>query len=238
MIWKLNNSVTPETKVKGGSQAAFLFLILAGLFITSLVTCNLIANKFVAVDLGFKTFQVSAGILPYPLTFLITDILSEVYGRQKTNAVVITGFFSSLLVLFILYLGHMFPALENSPVSQGEYASVFRNSWRVISASMLAYLAAQFIDVRIFHFWKRKTKGKHLWFRNNFSTIFSQLIDTILVTTVIFIGVASTDFITGLILDGWLFKVLFAAADTLIIYPVVYAIRKYFKLKSAEEIAF
>lgn len=225
-------------KKKGGSQAAFLFLVLAGLFVTSLVTCNLIANKFVSVNMGFKTFEVSAGILPYPLTFLITDILSEVYGRRKTNAVVVTGFFSSVLVLLILYLGHLFPALENSPVTQEEYASVFRNSWRVISASMLAYLTAQFVDVRIFHFWKRKTKGRYLWFRNNFSTMFSQLVDTILVTSVIFVGIASTEFITGLILDGWLFKVLFAAADTLIIYPVVFGIRRYFNLKPAQEIDF
>ena len=221
-----------------GSSAAFLFLILAGLFITSLVTCNLIANKFVSVDLGFKTFQVSAGILPYPLTFLITDILSEIYGRKKTNAVVITGFVSSILVLGILYLGHIFPTLEHSPVTEQEYASVFRNSWRVISASMLAYLVAQFIDVRIFHFWKQRTRGKYLWFRNNFSTMFSQLVDTVLVTSVIFIGVASADFITDLILDGWLFKVLFAAADTLIIYPVVFGIRRYFKIQAAEEIDF
>lgn len=212
--------------------------MLAGLFVTSLVTCNLIANKFVSVNMGFKTFEVSAGILPYPLTFLITDILSEVYGRRKTNAVVVTGFFSSVLVLLILYLGHLFPALENSPVTQEEYASVFRNSWRVISASMLAYLTAQFVDVRIFHFWKRKTKGRYLWFRNNFSTMFSQLVDTILVTSVIFVGIASTEFITGLILDGWLFKVLFAAADTLIIYPVVFGIRRYFNLKPAQEIDF
>jgi uncharacterized integral membrane protein (TIGR00697 family) len=234
----LNKEIKNSKKVVGGSQAAFLFLILAGLFVTSLVTCNLIANKFVSVNLGFKTFEVSAGILPYPLTFLITDILSEVYGRRKTNAVVVTGFFSSILVLFILYLGHQFPALENSPVTQEEYASVFRNSWRVISASMLAYLTAQFVDVRIFHFWKRKTKGRHLWFRNNFSTMFSQLVDTILVTSVIFVGVASTEFITELILDGWLFKVLFAAADTLIIYPVVFGIRRYFDLKPAQEIDF
>ena len=238
MILKLNKTSEHSKKVKGGSQAAFLFLILAGLFITSLVTCNLIANKFVSVNLGFKTFEVSAGILPYPLTFLITDILSEVYGRRKTNAVVITGFFSSVLVLLILYLGHLFPALENSPVTQEEYASVFRNSWRVISASMLAYLTAQFVDVRIFHFWKRKTRGKYLWFRNNFSTMFSQLVDTVLVTSVIFVGVASTEFITGLILDGWLFKVLFAAADTLVIYPVILGIRRYFDLKPAQEIEF
>lgn len=217
-------------------KAAFLYLGLAALFIASLVTCNLIANKFVMVDLGFKEFRVSAGILPYPLTFLITDILSEIYGRRRTNAVVAVGFFSSLLVLLILYLGAVFPVIESSPVTEGEYNSVFQNSWRVITASMLAYLTAQFLDVRLFHFWKKLTNGRHLWFRNNFSTIFSQLVDTILVVTVIFIGSAGFDFITQLILDGWLFKIIFAAADTVVIYLVVYLFRRYFGLSQGEEI--
>ncbi len=190
------------------------------------------------VDLGFATFNISAGVLPYPLTFLITDILSEIYGRKKTNAVVASGFFATLLVLLILYLGHSFPALENSPVTQEEYASVFRNSWRVMSASMLAYLGAQFLDVRLFHFWKKLTNGKKLWLRNNFSTMLSQLVDTVLVTTVIFIGIEDFSFIGSLIWDGWLFKVLFAAADTLVIYVIIYFFRKSFKLKPGEEIEF
>ncbi len=219
-------------------RAGLIYLMLAALFIASLVTCNLIANKFVRVDLGFATFNVSAGVLPYPLTFLITDILSEVYGRKRTNAVVASGFFATLLVLLILYLGHSFPALDNSPVSEEEYASVFRNSWRVISASMLAYLGAQFLDVRLFHFWKRLTNGKKLWLRNNFSTMLSQFVDTVLVTTVIFIGIEDFEFISGLIWDGWLFKVLFAAADTLVIYIVIYFFRKSFGLKPGEEIEF
>lgn len=212
--------------------------MLAALFIASLVTCNLIANKFVQVDLGFATFNISAGVLPYPLTFLITDILSEVYGRKRTNAVVASGFFATLLVLLILYLGHLFPALDNSPVTQEEYASVFRNSWRVMSASMLAYLGAQFLDVRLFHFWKRLTNGKKLWLRNNFSTMLSQLVDTVLVTTVIFIGIEDFNFIGSLIWDGWLFKVLFAAVDTVVIYIIIYFFRKSFNLKPGEEIEF
>lgn len=221
---------------KLAQRAPFIYLLLAALFIASLVTCNLIANKFVSVDFGFAAFKVSAGVLPYPITFLITDILSEIYGRRRTNAVVISGFFATLLVLLILFLGHSFPALENSPVSEEQYASVFQNSWRVFSASMLAYLGAQFLDVRLFHFWKGLTKGKHLWLRNNFSTILSQLVDTILVTTVIFIGVEDLEFIGSLVWDGWLFKVIFAAADTIVIYLVIYWFRKSFKLKPGEEI--
>ena len=93
-----------------------IYLFLASLFIAALVTCNIIANKFVTVDLGFKVFTISVGILPYPITFLITDILSEIYGRQKTNQVVYSGFAVSLFVLFMLWLGHSFDAIPESPV--------------------------------------------------------------------------------------------------------------------------
>lgn len=223
-----------DTKKEHGR---LLYLILSGLFVSALVSCNLIANKFISIDLGFKTFIISAGVLPYPLTFLITDLLSEIYGRKKTNAVVLTGLIASFLVLFILYLGGSFNAIDDSPVSDVVYGSVFQNSRKIILASMLAYTIAQFVDVRVFHFWKKLTKGKHLWIRNNFSTIFSQLLDTILVTTVIFIGVKDVDFISGLVWDGWLFKSIFAAADTLVIYILVFFIRSYFNLKKSEELA-
>ena len=87
---------------KSKNSELYLFITLTSLFIAALITCNLIANKFVEIDLGFKTFIVSAGILPYPLTFLITDILSEIYGRKMTNRVVMSGFFASMMVLFFL----------------------------------------------------------------------------------------------------------------------------------------
>tara|TARA_A100001015_G_scaffold291804_1_gene366414 strand:+ start:402 stop:839 length:438 start_codon:yes stop_codon:yes gene_type:complete len=128
------------------------YLILAGIFIASLVTCNLIANKFVTVDLGFKVFIVSAGILPYPFTFLVTDLISELYGQKKANLVVFAGFIASMFVLLFLWLGGQFNAIPDSLVTDQTYDSVFRNAWRIIAASMTAYLFAQFIDVRIFHF--------------------------------------------------------------------------------------
>ena len=211
-------------------------MLLAALFVTALVTCNLIANKFISVDLGFKTFVISAGVLPYPATFLITDILSEIYGRRRTNEVVFAGFAASVFVLFILWLGHQFPAIENSPVNDDQYGTVFQNSWRVISASMIAYLAAQLIDIRIFHFWKGVTKGKHLWLRNNFSTIFSQLVDTTLVVSVIFIGLTPVANIGQMILDGWLFKIICAVVDTIFIYAAVGWFRKRFALAHGEEL--
>jgi len=201
------------------------YIILAGIFIASLVTCNLIANKFVTVNLGFKVFIVSAGILPYPLTFLVTDLISEIYGQKKANLIVFSGFVASIFVLSFLWLGAQFNSIPNSIVDDFTYNAVFQNAWRLITASMVAYLFAQFIDVRVFHFWKKLTNGKHLWLRNNGSTIASQLIDTTLVISILFVGVWDTNQILSAIIDGWIFKMLMALIDTPIIYAVIYFLK-------------
>ena len=201
------------------------YIFLSAIFIASLVTCNLIANKFVTVDLGFKVFIISAGILPYPLTFLVTDLISELYGQKKANLVVFSGFVASMFVLLFLWLGGQFNAIPSSIVNDDIYNSVFQNAWRIIAASMIAYLFAQFIDVRIFHFWKKLTNGKHLWLRNNGSTIASQLVDTTLVIMILFVGVWESDQIISAIIDGWLFKMLMAAIDTPIIYGIIHLLR-------------
>ena len=202
-----------------------LYIFLCAIFISSLVTCNLIANKFVTVDLGFKVFIVSAGILPYPLTFLVTDLISELYGQKKANIVVFSGFVASMFVLSFLWLGGQFNAIPDSIVNDDTYNNVFQNAWRIIAASMIAYLFAQFIDVRIFHFWKRLTNGKHLWLRNNGSTIASQLVDTTLVVMILFVGVWEPRNIVSAIIDGWLFKMLMAAIDTPIIYGIIHLLK-------------
>jgi len=217
-------------------KADKLYLFLAALFITALIVCNLIANKFVSVDLGFKVFTLSAGVLPYPITFLITDILSEIYGRKKTNQVVMMGFSALIFTLFILWLGSVFPSIEDSPVSDELFQQAFGNSWRVIMSSMVAYLIAQLVDVRLFHFWKGLTGGKHLWLRNNASTIVSQLVDTTLVVMVLFAGSLEMSIIGSYIFDGWTFKALTALADTPILYFSTWLIRRQLKLKFGQEV--
>lgn len=226
-----------EVNKKQRQKADNLYLTLAGLFITALVVCNLIANKFVSVDLGFYTFTLSAGVLPYPITFLITDILSEMYGRKKTSRVVLMGFAALLFTILILWLGKQFAAIESSPVSDSVYNAAFGNSQRVIFASMTAYLVAQLVDVRSFHFWKRLTNGKMLWLRNNASTMLSQLVDTTLVVGVLFYGKESFETMSGFIIDGWLFKALAAFVDTIPIYIIVWIIRRQFNLKWGQEIS-
>lgn len=212
-------------------QREVVFLFFAGLFIAALVVCNLIAGKFVYVDLGFLGFStpfvVSAGVLPYPVTFLVTDILSEIYGRKRANRVVLSGLFASIFVLGVLVLGAQFDAVEGSRVDDATYNTVFGTGSRAIIASMIAYLCAQFIDIRLFHFWKRLTNGKHLWLRNNASTITSQLLDSALVVTVLFAGVDQwpASRILATILDLWVFKMLVALADTPLFYGAVYLLR-------------
>ena len=211
------------------------YVILSAIFIASLITCNLIANKFVTVDLGFKVFIVSAGILPYPLTFLVTDLISELYGQKKANLVVFSGFIASIFVLFFLWLGGQFSSIPSSVVGDYTYDVVFQNAWRIIAASMVAYLFAQFIDVKIFHFWKKLTNGKHLWLRNNGSTIVSQLVDTALVVSILFVGVWDSSQIINAIIDGWLFKMLMAFIDTPIIYGIIHLLKGKIDIANIEE---
>lgn len=234
----LNPEILPVRKLR----IEYTYLLLSGMFVALLVVCNLIANKFVTVNLGFLGFDnpfiLSAGVLPYPLTFLITDVLSEFYGKKRTNKVIITGFVASIIILGVLMLASWFPSIEGSPVSDETYNMVFKNSWRVIGASMIAYLFAQFVDVKLFHFWKGLTKGKHLWIRNNGSTVLSQFVDTALVVSVLFIGVKSFQDIQSMIIDGWLFKAMVALLDTPIFYALVYFGRKVFDLNPGEELEF
>jgi len=215
-----------------------VYLILAALFITSLVVSNLIFQKFFSWNFfGIYTFEISVGILPYPLTFLVTDLISEIYGKKKANQVVVMGIFASFFSLLIIYVSDMVPATEWSPVDDSLFTKVFGFSMIAVFSSMIAYLLAQFVDIRIYHFWKKKTKGRHLWLRNNFSTITSQFLDTF---SILFLlcsfGVIEWSLFTKLLISGFLFKVLVAFMDTPILYAAVHFFRKLFKLEIGEEI--
>jgi uncharacterized integral membrane protein (TIGR00697 family) len=224
--------------IKDKQLADSIYLILAALFIASLVASNLIFQKFFYWEpFGLYRFEISVGILPYPITFLITDVLSEIYGKKKANRVVIAGIFASFFSMFIILIADFAPAIENSPINDEIFHQVFGLSPLAVFASMIAYLFAQFIDIRIFHFWKKLTSGKHLWLRNNFSTFASQFIDTF---TVLFLlctfKILPWPIFTSLLISGFLFKVIIAALDTPLLYLIVYAFRKRFNLKIGEEI--
>jgi len=226
--------------LKDKLKAQKIYMILSALFIASLVVSNLIFQKFFYWDFfGLYTFEISVGILPYPVTFLVTDIISEVYGKKKANQVVTTGIFASFFSLLIIYSADAVPATTWSPISDSLFEKVFGATAIAVFASMAAYLLAQYIDIQLFHFWKKLTKGKHLWLRNNFSTFLSQFVDTF---SVLFLlcsfGKIDWELFGGLLLSGFLFKVLIAALDTPFLYAAVYGLRRIFKLKPAEELKF
>ena len=220
-----------------------LYLYLAALFITSLVVSNLIFQKFFywyPFDweiMGNSLFELSVGILPYPITFLVTDLISEIFGKKAANRVVVAGIFASFFSMGILLLAGVVPALPNSPIDDATFKNVFALSPIAVLASMMAYLFAQFIDIRIYHFWKNLTKGRHLWLRNNFSTFASQFIDTFTVVGLLCVfGVLPWDSFLGLLISGVVFKILVALIDTPLLYLSVNWIRSYFKLDINEEI--
>lgn len=232
--------VQPATLSPNDREHALrLYLLLGALFIAALITCNLIFRKFFVwspADSDFS-FEQSVGILPYPITFLITDLISEVFGARRANQVVIAGLVASVFVLGIITIAGIAPAVDWSPVSDEQYNHVFGQTALAVGASMAAYLVAQFIDIRVFHFWKRVTKGKMLWVRNNFSTLTSQFVDT---TTVVLLlclgGEIKWSFFWILVFNGFLFKALVALIDTPFFYLATYLIRKRFKLSVGQEI--
>ena len=204
-----------------------LYLILTGIFIASLVSANLIFQKFFSwTPFGLYRFELSVGILPYPVTFLVTDLISELYGKKKADQVVLSGLVASVFVMGVVMVANAVPQTEWSPVNNETFSKVFGLFGPAVFASMVAYLTAQFIDIRVFHFWKRLTKGKHLWLRNNGSTVVSQLVDTSAVL-ILLCTAGAIEWVQfwPLLANGFLFKVLVALFDTPLFYLGVWVLK-------------
>ncbi|MDP8244022.1 MAG: queuosine precursor transporter [Candidatus Hinthialibacter antarcticus] len=215
-----------------------VFIACAGIFIASLVSCNLIFQKFFTWSpFGWYTFEISVGLIPYPITFLVTDIVSEIYGRKRADQIVISGLLASIFVMGLILIAQAVPQTDWSPVSNEEFSKVFGLFGPAVFASMCAYLAAQFIDIRLFHFWKRLTKGRHLWLRNNASTIVSQLVDTIMVISLLCIfETIEWSRWYGLVENGFVYKITFALLDTPLFYLANWKLRKWMNLGKYDEI--
>jgi uncharacterized integral membrane protein (TIGR00697 family) len=224
-----------------------VFLVLSGLFLGTLAMLNILGvTRF--IDLSFQLpgtnltipMPLAVGVLPYPITFLCTDFISELYGRHRANQVVWMGLALNLWVMLILWVGGALPGFEPPDQPQsGVFFEVRRLAFSAVTASMIAYLAAQFIDVQIFHFWKRLTGGRHLWLRNNGSTLVSQLVDTvsvILITHFLARGIpvdASEPLWPQLLIfiaAGYTFKLPVALLDTLPFYMGAKHLGRYLRI--------
>ena len=241
-----------------------VFLVLAGIFLGSMTMLNILGiSRFIklyefSMELeSGKTFPVifaiAVGVLPYPITFLCTDFISEFYGRRRANWVVLVGLILNFWVIFIFWLGGILPGFENivdgKPLNADGSTPVFFEirtlAFAAVGASMVAYMAAQFCDVYLYHFWKKVTKGKHLWLRNNGSTIISQLVDTVAVILVTYSvgglsGALNDDTSVGfqllmLILTGYTIKVLVALFDTIPFYIGVGWLKQYLEFDPQSE---
>ena len=190
--------------------------ILLGLFVSLMIAMNLLGGKITAIF----GIPVSVAIFMIPITFLITDVVSEVMGKKTAQQFVFIGIIS--LVVIFLYVLLSVNLLPNERYSfNEEYKTIFGSSLRIIIASITAFALAQFHDVWAFHFWKAKTKGRFLWLRNNLSTIVSQAIDTFVFMMIAFYQVTprfTFGFVISLAIPFYLFKIAFAILDTPLVY--------------------
>jgi uncharacterized integral membrane protein (TIGR00697 family) len=235
-----------------------VYLVLAGLFLGSMTMLNILGiSRF--IDLSFEIYGVripmalAVGVLPYPITFLCTDFISELYGQKRANFLVWVGLLLNAWVVTFLWLGGALPpaptidpATGLPPIDAYDFAfyRIRFLTMGAVAASMIAYLAAQLCDVFLFHFWKRLTNGRHLWLRNNGSTMVSQLVDTTAVITI------THFYAKGLPVDpaapiwpqlgvyiasGYVFKLTIALLDTGPFYVGVHYLGRYLEIDPSAE---
>ena len=234
-------------------RAELAYAFCAALFVVVLVLTNVIGTKlFVLFQDGGpglffdgKPWTLTSGILTYPITFLLTDLVSEIWGRKRANFMVISGFVMSLLMLGILQVAVALPpspiwsqgAFEDGAAMQGAFAATFANPAILLFASMLAYLVAQLFDVRLYHFWWKVTGGKHMWVRNNGSTMISQLVDTTIVNGIFLRYGLKMEWgaIGEIIVAVYLCKVVLAWMDTPLIYVARIAMERFLGIEHDPE---
>jgi uncharacterized integral membrane protein (TIGR00697 family) len=239
-----------------------VFLVFAGVFLGTLAMLNILGisrfiklYEFTTGGGTTLTFAIAVGVLPYPITFLCTDFISEFYGRRRANLVVLVGLLLNIWVVFVMWLGGVLPGFEAVDPTTGEivrdvagrlpvFFDVRALTFGAVSASMIAYLAAQFCDVYVFHFWKRVTRGRMLWVRNNGSTMVSQLVDTtaVILITHYYAHALPVDpnWSVGpqlllFIVTGYTFKFAVAAVDTVPFYIGVRYLSRYLRLNPIQE---
>src|SRR5690625_1413193 len=197
-------------------------VIISMIFVSGLLLSNIMGQKIISVF----GLALTVGIFAYPITFLMTDTVTEVWGRKVAQQVVLGGFIANLIMVIGLYLSTLPEAIADQYPLNAEYAMILAGVPRITLASLTSYLFSQYIDVNLFSYLKKETNGKQLWLRNNGSTMTSQLIDSILFITVAFVGVMPISSILTMILAQYVVKVIFALADTPFIYPLVRWARK------------
>ena len=220
------------------TRAERAFVVLASIFIASLVLTNIIAGRYFT----FLGLPLSCSVLVYPITFLVTDIVSEVYGPGRARMLVLIGLVVSILVAALVWIANQLPADAASPVDQASFSQLFGLLPGIVLGSMAAYLTAQFVDVYVFEYLRKVANKKHLWLRNNGSTLCSQLVDTAMVVTISLVlwplvdGNAQTYPISWqlwlkIVTGQYFFKGVLALLDTPFVYAGIYLTQRWIGLQ-------
>ena len=227
--------------INSGTRRQWLFIALAGFFITNAVTAELISNKLVDIPLSFNffggeigPFVTIIGVLPWPVVFLVTDLINEFYGKQAIKRL---SWITSALIgycFIIVVISMAIPA--NTEVSaftanDMEYNKVFGQSRWIIVGSITAFLFSQILDTTLFAWIKSKTGNKMIWLRSTGSTVISQLFDSFIVLYIGFVlpGTLSFKAFLQIAPTNYVLKLIIAIALTPLIYVGHYAIRKYLR---------
>ena len=205
------------------SRRQRLYFYLCAVFLTALLIGDTIGAKlFVTpIPLGFTTLHatLSVGVIWFPITFLLTDIINEFYGSKGARFVTFVGFWMAIVAFVIILCARKIPAASFSPVSQAAFDNVLGNANTIFFASLCAYVVGQLVDISVFQLAKRLTQSRHIWLRSTGSTVISQLVDTVVVTTIAFAHKLTPSLLRQTIVAQYAVKLVFAVALT----PVIYA---------------
>jgi uncharacterized integral membrane protein (TIGR00697 family) len=205
-----------------------LYVFLCTLFSVIVVVGNLIFQKYVHISVFNYTAELSVGIFLYPLTFLLSDLVTEFYGKSSAHFMAVVSICVSFIATLLLCVSDALPALSWSPVNDAVFHQVFGVFWVALFASLIAMYSAQTVDIIIYSALKKATNSKHLWLRNNVSTICAQFIDTLCVTIIMAsFKIVPWDKVYILMLSSMSFKVIAALLDTPFCYLGCYLIKKY-----------
>lgn len=210
------------------TKKEFVFVILAGIFITNAITAELIGGKLIQIG----PFVMSIGILPWPIVFLTTDLINDYFGKDGVKKL---SYITAALIAYsfiILFMALVIPAAKGiSPVNDAQFQAVFGQSMWIIVGSIVAFLFSQLIDVYVFSYFKKKTGNKKIWLRATGSTVVSQLFDSFIVLGIAFWlpGKINTETFVSSALTGYTFKLGTAILLTPVIYLGHYWIRNYLK---------
>ena len=181
-------------------------LIALAIYITSLIAANTLGIKLMPFLFGT---HLSVAVFSFPIVFLMTDIVGEIYGKKVARQFVIAGFASTALFVFYTILSNLMPWSADKATlwAHGSYDVIFGVTARISIASLLAFAIAEYQDVIAFFFFRKKLGSEHFWIRSNLSNIWSQFLDTVIFTVVAFAGIYPWSTMLGIIIPWWLYKV-------------------------------